>query len=268
MKLSRWAPAFVAVGFVAVWWSIAWMPGTNVPSPADVLHESLPKLALMIGEEPSLVAGSRALAIHLKWSAARTFAGLGLGIATAALIFAFAGCFRIARSAGLDASEFAPLKNLPLFALIPLFTYWFSSTETAFVSYVALAVCVILVPAVIDAVARVPQQHIDLYRLIGGRPSGAFANAIVPQAVADLRYVLRWVIGLSWAFGLGAEYVGSPERGLGVIVYQAYVWADTGRLVLIALVYTALGCSSIWLFDQLFETGVRIPHFTIRKEET
>jgi ABC-type nitrate/sulfonate/bicarbonate transport system permease component len=54
---------------------------------------------------------------------------------------------------------------------------------------------------------------------------------------------LRNVIGLSWAFSLGAEYV-SADKGLGYITYQCYSYSEMGQLIILAVVYAGLGYGS------------------------
>ena len=73
-----------------------------------------------------------------------------------------------------------------------------------------------------------------------------YAYATMPELTGSLRNV----IGLCWAFSLGAEYLAA-DSGLGYLVYQSYLYADMGKMIVLAVLYAVLGIISYNLFKPI-----------------
>jgi ABC-type nitrate/sulfonate/bicarbonate transport system permease component len=141
---------------------------------------------------------------------------------------------------------------LPLFGFIPLFIYWFSSRPMAVVGYVAFATILVVLPGAAAATARgASPVYVNLARCAGANSLAIFRYVVIPSTWPLLKPTLRFAVALMWAFSLGAEYAGSPRFGVGVLVYQAYLWSDMGRMLVAAGVYLFAGIVSLWLFDLL-----------------
>ena len=138
---------------------------------------------------------------------------------------------------------------MPLFSLVPLFTYWFSGREIGIVSYVIVAVFLMVAVASSEATANVPLRFVWQAALAGAGPFVTVRTVIFPAIVPEMVLTFRWVIGMSWAFTLGAEYLASHSSGLGFLAYQSYLYADIGKLIVLAAVYAVLGGASLAGFD-------------------
>jgi sulfonate transport system permease protein len=134
-------------------------------------------------------------------------------------------------------------RSIPLLALIPLFAYWFGSAPTAALAYIAVGAFFILAADTYEAAGNVAPIHAQQARLLGASRATILRTVYLPAIQTQLAGSLRNVIGLSWAFSLGAEYV-SATSGLGYITYQSYLFADIGKLAILSLVYAGLGYGS------------------------
>jgi len=141
------------------------------------------------------------------------------------------------------------LMNVPLFSLIPLFVYWFSGEEFGIVLYVALAAGVLVAAATCEAAANVPLAYFWQASLAGGRRMSIVRSVVLPAIIPELMLTFRWVLGLTWAFTLGAEYLSSDTSGCGFLVYQSYLYSDVGKLIVLGAVYAILGYSSVKIFE-------------------
>jgi ABC-type nitrate/sulfonate/bicarbonate transport system permease component len=142
------------------------------------------------------------------------------------------------------------MRSVPLFALIPLFLYWFGGKETGIFVYMVFSISVIIATSAYEAVCNVPSDYVNQAYLLGATRLQIFQTvyfrAIGPEMVGSLRNVL----GLSWAFSLGAEYL-SANSGLGYLVYQSYLYSDMGKLMVFVILYGIYGVTSYLVADRL-----------------
>lgn len=255
---------------VAVWWGVAILlqSARIVPSPWHVLTQSLPAFALFGGESPSYSGAARVISSHLAATAWRAGCGLFIGgVIGIPVGMAVALPRAFAAQRGL-AIWTAALKNLPLFAFIPLFVFWFSNRPSAVVGYVAFATVLVILPGAAAATARgASPVYINLARSAGASRWAIFRHVIVPCTWPQLKPTLRFVVALIWAFSLGAEYAGSPQYGMGVLVYQAYLWSDVGRMLVAAGIYLIAGVATLFVFD-LLSAMKTFTHSSVRPEGT
>jgi sulfonate transport system permease protein len=139
------------------------------------------------------------------------------------------------------------LRSVPLFALIPLFVYWFAGHEGGVWGYIAFATFIIVASGVYQAVFNVPRKYLVQSHLLGASEMDQFRTVIVNAIIPEMVGTIRNVLGLSWAFSLGAEYTATTS-GLGYLVYQSYLYADMGKLIALASVYSfcALLVFAVW----------------------
>lgn len=251
MSAKRIASSILWVGLaLAFWQGIAYTVHNDriAPSLGNLINEAYPGFAIF-GNSSSNSYGeaTRVLAWHALQTAKRAtwgiiFGGVS-GIAAGLTVFALGRGRSSARLLLLG------LMNVPLFSLIPLFIYWFSGEQFGIVLYVALAVGVLVATATFEAGSNVPLTYFWQASLAGAQRMTVLWSVVLPAIIPELLLTFRWVLGLIWAFALGAEYLSSDSSGCGFLVYQSYLYSDVGQLLVLGAVYAVLGYSSICIFD-------------------
>jgi len=242
--VGAWIVAAEAIGDPAV-----------LPGPWYIVTKSFPGFAIMGGYPPSYTNAMYVIIDHAWTSTVFCTIGAFIGTGTGAISGVALGFIMRERGDSLLGPAISATKNLPLFAFIPLFLFWFSAKTSTVIGYVAFATFILTLPAATAAAQLVSQKYIDLARNSGASQWGTFRTVMIPSAYPILLPTIRWMVSLMWAFGLGAEYAGSPTKGIGLLAYQAYLWADLGRMFVVALVYLAVGGFGILVFE-MAESGL------------
>jgi sulfonate transport system permease protein len=229
----------------AAWQSLAAAYGDPrlLPGPVHVLTHSLPDMSAFAPRRPG-PAWTAALAVigaHSFITTARLVAGLAVGAALGFAAGLAAHFFK--RTARANALALMIVRAVPLMALIPLFVYWFGNRPVGILAYIAFGAFVVTAPATYEAASDVPPHLLDQARMLGARRVRRFLT-IYPFAMQPQLFpALRDLVGLGWAFSLGAEYVAAPS-GLGHLARYCYEYTDMGRLLVVAGVYCVYGYAS------------------------
>ena len=88
-----------------------------------------------------------------------------------------------------------------------------------------------------------------------------YVRVVVPAALPELRTGLLLAAGLSWSLGVGSEYIGL-RTGLGSIMASAQATANTGRMIIMAVLIVAYALVTFALLDALFS---RLVHWLPRR---
>lgn len=230
-------------------WEIAALSVNNpklFPDLWYLLSNSLPSLAIFNGKgENDFIAAIQLLTYHTAQTFWRLLIGLILGSVTGF-------------GAGLAISYFAKyrkgsfflltiIRSIPLFSLVPLFLMWFGGKEIGIYLYIAFAVFLIVASDTYEATLNIPKHFILQAQVLGASKLQVLFTvsmfAIRPQMLGSIRNLL----GLCWAFSLGAEFVSSVS-GLGYLLYNSYLYADMGKMIIVALVYISCGWLAYYLF--------------------
>jgi len=142
------------------------------------------------------------------------------------------------------------IKNIPLFALIPLFIYWFGGKIIGIYIYITFGIFTIIATNTYHAVFNVQPSLISQGKLMGADKNFIFRKIIFYNIQPELLASIRNIVGLTWAFSLGAEYI-SANNGLGYLLYQSYLYADMGKLIIIAFLYSIYGIISLIIFNKI-----------------
>lgn len=148
------------------------------------------------------------------------------------------------------------VRSVPLFALIPLFLYWFGGRESSIYSYISFGIFVIVATNTFEALSNVSPGYILQAKLLGANRLQIFSTVHFHAIQPEMLGAWRTAVGLSWAFSLGAEYLASTS-GLGYLVYQSYLYSDMGKLVLLATIYGCYGIISYKLLQAVLDNTVR-----------
>ena len=178
------------------------------------------------------------------------FVGILCGISWGLLIHYFGSTKKI------NSYLLTLIKNIPLFALIPLFIYWFGGNVIGIYVYITFGIFTIIATNTYHAVFNVQSNLINQGILMGANKNFIFRKIIFFNIQPELIASIRNIVGLSWAFSLGAEYI-SANDGLGYLLYQSYLYSDMGKLIIIALLYSFYGIISLIIFNKTKEYVLR-----------
>ena len=143
------------------------------------------------------------------------------------------------------------LRMVPLLAAIPLFGFWFGANTRGTTTFIAIGVWVLLVIATINAVRNVPNYYAESARTLGASRLQTYIRVVVPRALPELRTGLLLAAGLGWSLGVGSEYIGL-RTGLGSIMASATAEANTGRMILMAVLIIAYALLTFAVLNVLF----------------
>jgi sulfonate transport system permease protein len=231
---------------------IAWLVAARivdqprvVPQPLYVIQTSLPSIAVFDGNTPDTRAALRTLGRHTMVTLTRIAIGvsIGLPIAIAAAIIA-----RFTRGLGATAELIVRVaRSIPLFSFVPLSLYAFGGDAKGVYAYIAFGVFVVAFGYAFDAFARVPAHLVAYARVLGASRMKVITSVAVPAIVPAIFEAMRQVLGMTWALSLGAELLSSGS-GLGFLMYQSYLYADMGKLIVITLLYALFGVLSFAVY--------------------
>lgn len=240
---------------LVTWESIGRLFGAPLllPWPSYMLLVSFPSLALF-GGAPAPDAWRATLTVlsNLGITLTRIVIGMVLGIAFGVVVGVCT--YALGRVCSRGSLLLVILRSFPLFSLIPLFVYWFAGSEKGVSSYIAFSSAIVIATGVYQAITNVPKVFMLQARLLGASKYQRLVTVAFPAVVPELAATFRNVLGLSWAFSLGAEYTGATN-GLGYLVYLSYTYADMGRLATLAAVYCLGGLAVFFIWNW------RVAHF-------
>ena len=240
-----WSAKLIPAGVLVLLWEViahSKHQPNLYPTIEHIFRVSLPGFGIFSqSSEPGFWAALGVLSYHGLITVLRISVGLGAGIpagiAGGLLVHYLRG------SGPVSSITLTVVRSIPLLALIPLFKYWFGLSEWGTVGYIAIGTFFVISSDSYEAAANIAPVYAQQARLLGAGDYFTLRTVYLPGIQMQLAGGLRNVIGLSWAFSLGAEYV-SAEKGLGYLTYQCYSYAEMGQLIILTVIYSVLGYSS------------------------
>jgi sulfonate transport system permease protein len=151
----------------------------------------------------------------------------------------------------------AALRQVAIFAWIPLLTAWAGIDDLAKVIFVALAAFFPMVVATARAVENLSPQLAEVAQTLrlnfAQRLRWLILPAIVPGVFAGLRLALVY----AWLGAIGAEYFMPSGVGIGRFMLDAQQLFRMDRLLSAAVVVGALGALFGWLGGRLEASATR-----------
>jgi len=228
-------------------WSVAahehWVDARILPAPLVVLTSTWQDVK------------SGALPVPLLHTLLRSIEGLALGTATGVLSgLALGLTASLRRTVG---PTLAALRQVAIFAWIPLLTAWAGIDDLAKVIFVALAAFFPMVVATARAVENLSPQLAEVAQTLrldfAQRLRWLILPAIVPGVFAGLRLALVY----AWLGAIGAEYFMPSGVGIGSFMLDAQQLFRMDRLLSAAVVVGALGALFGWLGGRLESSATR-----------
>lgn len=209
--------AAIPVVLLAIWWSAYGFGWTD--SRLFVPIESV------VAAGARLV-GSGELWVALAASLERSISGFLLG-ATAGLGFGLA----IGLSRPLErfvGPTFHAIKQVSLFAWLPLISLWFGLGEMSKVVFIALAAFFPVALNVFAGVRGVPLEWVEVSRVLEFSRLQAITRIVLPAAVPAVMTGISLALIYAWLATLGAEYLMTAGSGIGNLLTDGreHFWMD------------------------------------------
>lgn len=150
-----------------------------------------------------------ALAASLQRDAWGFVFGASAGLAFGALLGASRGFER------LVGPSFHTLKQISLFAWIPMLTMWFGLGEGAKIAFVAMAAFFPVVLNTCEGLRSVPRELLEVARVYEFGVWQRLRRVILPSAAPSISTGLQLSLIYTWLATLGAEYLLASGRGIG-----------------------------------------------------
>lgn len=185
----------------------------------------------------------------LRASLWRDLAGFTLG-ATAGLLFGTAlAVSRLFEK--LLGPSLHTLKQISLFAWIPLISMWFGLGDTAKIVFLSLAAFFPVVLNTFEGIRSVPLEYIEVARVFDFSRWQLLRRVVLPCASPSIFAGIHLGLIYAWLATLGAEYLLVAGKGIGntMIDGREHFWMD---LVLFGVIVVGLvGFTLNWLASRI-----------------
>ncbi|WP_429459619.1 ABC transporter permease [Paraburkholderia sp. JPY465] len=146
-------------------------------------------------------------------SICRDVAGLVVGAAAgvvAGVLLALSATVRHLFAPTLDA-----VRQVSLFAWIPLLIVWFGLGELGKIVFISLSAFFPVALNTMQGVAHVPKQYTELARVFRFSAGQLFFRIVLPSALPSVFTGIYVALVSSWIATLGAEYLMTSGAGIG-----------------------------------------------------
>jgi sulfonate transport system permease protein len=225
---------------LALWWLAAargWSSSPLLVSPAQVWDRAVEQVA------------SGKVFAALGASLWRDVAGFAIGAAAGLLFGAALGASRLFEK--LVGPSFHTLKQVSLFAWIPLLSVWFGLGDTAKVAFLSLAAFFPVVLNTCEGIRGVPPELLEVARVLRMSRWQRWRRVVLPAASPSIFAGIHLGLIYAWLATLGAEYLLVAGKGIGntMIDGREHFWMD---LVLFGVIVVgAVGFALNWVAARL-----------------
>ncbi|NHN78857.1 ABC transporter permease [Azotobacter chroococcum] len=213
-----------------LWWLATaqeWVDTRLVASPAAVL------------ETAWQAAASGELWRSLAASLGRNLSGFALGSLAGLVFGGLLGLSRLAER--LAGPTFHALKQIALFAWIPLLSAWFGFGEPAKVAFIALAVFYPVALNSFEGIRATRHELLEVARVLGLSPAQRLFKLVLPSAAPAIFTGLHLGLIYAWLATLGAEYFFSAGPGIGNTMIDGREHFEMDQVIYGLLVVGAVG---------------------------
>lgn len=224
-----WRGLMLPLALLAVWWTVtalAWVDTRLIVPPFGVIETALRTLG-----EADFYSGVLA-------SLGRDLAGFTLGASAGIALGALMGMSRWAeRSVG---PTFHTLRQISLFAWLPLLSSWLDTGDVSKVVFIALSAFYPVVLGSFEGVRGVTRAHAEVARVYGFTPRQRLTRLVLPAAAPQILTGLRLGLIYAWIATIGSEFLlANYGHGLGNIVFKGRAAFDI-ELILVGMLAIGL----------------------------
>ena len=189
------------------------------------------------------------LAAALGASLRRDLIGFAIGASAGLLVGSLLGASRLAEK--LIGPSFHTLKQISLFAWIPLISVWFGLGDAAKVAFLSLAAFFPVVLNTFEGIRSVPADLLEVARVLEFTRAQTWRKVILPAASPSIFAGIHLGLIYAWLATLGAEYLLVSGEGIGntMIDGREHFWMD---LVLFGVIVVGLvGFCLNWIASKI-----------------
>lgn len=135
----------------------------------------------------------------------------------------------------------ASLRAVPPLALMFLLVFLSPTGESAAIAYIAICMALLVTGTLHDTRHYLPEPLLRQVRHLGGGRWHQLKDVAVPAMWNQTRQTCAWACQLLLPLTFGAELISSQSGGLGALGYQAFLYANLSQLMVLAVIYIALG---------------------------
>jgi sulfonate transport system permease protein len=192
------------VALLALWWLAAargWSQSPLMVSPAAVWQRAVDHVA------------SGSLREALQASLYRDAWGFAIGASAGLLAGSLLGVSRLAER--MLGPSFHTVKQISLFAWIPMLSVWFGLGDGAKIAFIALAAFFPVVLNTFEGIRSVPPTLLEVARAFEYSRLQIWSRVILPAASPSIFTGIQLALIYTWLATLGAEYLLSSGKGIG-----------------------------------------------------
>ena len=167
---------------------------------------------------PFFDADGRNLWLALGASVARMIAGFLIGATIGGVLGLLTGMSSVANR--IAGPSLTALRQITLFAWIPLLTAWFGNGETAKFVFIALSALFPMALNTHQGLRDVPDQYRELARIMRLSARTSLTRLMLPSALPSIYLGIEIALINAWIGTVGAEYAMGFGRGLGTFLAQ------------------------------------------------
>jgi sulfonate transport system permease protein len=146
-------------------------------------------------------------------SVRRDLLGFGVGTIAGAAIGGAMGASRVVER--LVGPTFHALKQVAIFAWIPLMSVWLGTGEQAKVAFIALSAFFPVVLHTYEGVRGVSNQYLEVARVFRFTPWQTLRRVVLPAAAPEFSAGIQLALVYAWLGTMGAEFLLAAGPGLG-----------------------------------------------------
>ena len=172
------------------------------------------------------MSSSGQLWISLGASLARDLAGFTLGSLVGLAAGTALGLSRLLEN--LVGPSLHTVKQVSLFAWIPLISVWFGLGDTAKVVFLSLAAFFPVLLNTFEGIRSVPRELIEVARSFAFTRSQMLLRVVLPAALPSIFTGIHLALIYAWLATLGAEYLLTSGIGIGNLLTDGreHLWMD------------------------------------------
>lgn len=228
-KLQPWLLPLLILALWHILTTAGWIKASTLPTPAAVWRTFVGTLR------------SGELGHNLGISALRALIGFAIGGGIGFALGLLNGLWRQAERT--TDTTIQMVRNIPLFALLPLFIIWFGIGEEIKLALVAVGVFFPVYLNTYHGIRSVDPGLVEMGRVYGLSRASLYRHIVLPGALPSILVGIRYALGITWLVLIVAETVAT-DAGIGYMAMNAREFFQLDVIVLSIIVYALLGKAS------------------------
>lgn len=227
---------------------------------AAVAHSGLVNTRIIVPVErvlavPFTDVHGRHLWMGMVVSLLRMLAGFGIGAAAGLGLGVLMGLSHTAER--LFGPSFHAVRQIALYAWIPLLTAWFGNGDTAKIVFIALSAFFPMVLNTHEGLRSISPQHREVARVLRLSRARLIRRVLLPGAMPSIAIGVQLALIYAWISTVGAEYAMGLGVGLGTLLSEGREHFRMDIVIVGVLALALVGFLLHALFNRLFARLLR-----------